>query len=260
MIQCWSKQSGYAPIRGSTDAGVLDPHHGRTKNLRFAECPRVHQSRIQSPGRSRLRCAEQMESAVYVTDDFATQPTAQLAQRLAKLTPGSPDKKVFFSQSGAAAVEAAIKAARMCKYNETFLHRTILTVPRIDAHRISIPTLTRSSPDTAHGTDQLQVLPVPVVTRVDGSQNHSDRARESSLLLMLTPTVHGSTAIKADDAVRANLDYLEYLIEQEGGNNKVAAMLIEPVVGSNGIIPPPPGYLETSGGVVPAMEPASDRR
>ncbi len=44
-------------------------------------------------------------------------------------------------------------------------------------------------------------------------------------------------------ATEANLAYLDYLIEQEGGNNKVAAMLVETVVGSNGIIPPPDGYL-----------------
>lgn len=46
------------------------------------------------------------------------------------------------------------------------------------------------------------------------------------------------------EAVQANLNYLDYLIEQEGGSNKVAAMILEPVVGSNGILPPPPGYLE----------------
>jgi taurine--2-oxoglutarate transaminase len=44
-------------------------------------------------------------------------------------------------------------------------------------------------------------------------------------------------------AVQANLDYLDDLIEQEGGNGRVAAMILEPVVGSNGIIPPPEGYL-----------------
>ena len=46
-----------------------------------------------------------------------------------------------------------------------------------------------------------------------------------------------------EEAVAANLRYLDYLIEQEGGSNKVAAMLVEPVVGSNGIIPPPAGYM-----------------
>ena len=42
----------------------------------------------------------------------------------------------------------------------------------------------------------------------------------------------------------ANLGYLDYLIEQEGGSSRVAAVLVETVVGSNGIIPPPTGYLE----------------
>ncbi len=46
------------------------------------------------------------------------------------------------------------------------------------------------------------------------------------------------------DAVAANLQYLDYLIEQEGGSGKVAAMLVEAVVGSNGIIPPPDGYMQ----------------
>jgi taurine--2-oxoglutarate transaminase len=33
------------------------------------------------------------------------------------------------------------------------------------------------------------------------------------------------------------------MIELEGGSHKVAAVIIEPIVGSNGIIPPPPEYL-----------------
>ena len=40
-----------------------------------------------------------------------------------------------------------------------------------------------------------------------------------------------------DSMVDENLRYLEYIIENEGGSNKVAAVLVEPVVGSNGIIP-----------------------
>ena len=45
-------------------------------------------------------------------------------------------------------------------------------------------------------------------------------------------------------AVELNVNYIDYIIEQEGGNNKVAALLLEPVVGSNGILPPPPGYMQ----------------
>ena len=59
---------------------------------------------------------DQMEKVIYVTDDFATEPTAHLAQRLAELTPGNSNKRVYFSQSGAAAIEAAVKGARLYKY------------------------------------------------------------------------------------------------------------------------------------------------
>ena len=52
-----------------------------------------------------------------------------------------------------------------------------------------------------------------------------------------------SSPFKAED-VDQNIEYLDYLIEQEGGNGKVAALLVEPIVGSNGVRLPPPDYLE----------------
>jgi len=61
---------------------------------------------------------EQMEKVVYLTDDFSTEPTAKLAQKLAEISPGSINKRVWFAQSGAAAVEGAIKGARLYKYNQ----------------------------------------------------------------------------------------------------------------------------------------------
>ena len=44
--------------------------------------------------------------------DFYYQPQIDLAERLAKLAPGPQPKKVFFTNSGAEAVEAALKLAR----------------------------------------------------------------------------------------------------------------------------------------------------
>jgi taurine--2-oxoglutarate transaminase len=46
-----------------------------------------------------------------------------------------------------------------------------------------------------------------------------------------------------EDCGVACADYLEYMIEMEGGDKKIAAVIVEPVVGSNGIIPPPPEYF-----------------
>lgn len=59
-----------------------------------------------------------MEKVVYLTDDFSTEPTAKLARKLAEISPGSINKRVWFAQSGAAAVEGAIKGARLYKYNQ----------------------------------------------------------------------------------------------------------------------------------------------
>src|SRR5438067_3639910 len=44
--------------------------------------------------------------------DFYYQPQIDLAQRLAELAPGPSPKRVFFTNSGAEALEAALKLAR----------------------------------------------------------------------------------------------------------------------------------------------------
>ncbi|MBN2313814.1 MAG: aspartate aminotransferase family protein [Sedimentisphaerales bacterium] len=38
------------------------------------------------------------------------------------------------------------------------------------------------------------------------------------------------------------VEYIDHMIGLEGGSNKVAAVIVEPIVGSNGIIPPPDEY------------------
>ncbi|MGW8323008.1 MAG: aminotransferase family protein, partial [Thermodesulfobacteriota bacterium] len=179
---------------------------------------------------------EQMEKVIYVTDDFATEPTALLAQKLAHITPGSPNKRVFFSQSGAAAVEAAIRGARMYKYNTVLKERD-------------------KQPDAP-----LQYpFPYKIVSRyrswhgaTAGASSVSGDPRRWFLEPFTVPGVvfapeansYRSPFGPGVDPVDAAITYMDYLIEQEGGSNKVAAMIMEPVVGSNGIIPPPEGYME----------------
>jgi len=115
LMQCWSAQRDYAPIAvDHTDGCWIHTTDGRRIfDLRSAhECINLgfRHPKVLAAMRA------QMDRVVYVTDDFATEPTARLAARLAELAPGGTGKRVYFSQSGAAAIEAAIKAARQHCY------------------------------------------------------------------------------------------------------------------------------------------------
>lgn len=234
LMQCWSPQRGYAPlpVRSASGCWIETTDGRRIFDLRSAhECINLgfrHPKVLDAMRR-------QMESVVYVTDDFATEPTAKLAARLARITPGGPDKKVFFCQSGAAAIEAAIKGARQHRYAETFKAGAPTDAPGQYPYPYKVISRYRSwhgataSATSASGDPRrwfAEPLTVPGVVFAPDADAYRSPFGEGA------------------DAVDANLRYLEYLIEQEGGSNKVAAMLIETVVGSNGIIPPPQGYLE----------------
>lgn len=53
--------------------------------------------------------------------DFYYPQLAQLARRLAEITPGTPDKKVYFGNSGTEAIEAALKLARYATGRKKFI-------------------------------------------------------------------------------------------------------------------------------------------
>jgi taurine--2-oxoglutarate transaminase len=235
LMQCWSPQAGYEPVPVASAEGcwITTTEGRRIFDLRSAhECINLgfrHPRVLEAMRR-------QMESVVYVTDDFATEPTARLARRLAELAPGSPDKRVFFCQSGAAAVEAAIKGARQHQYARLFAGDP----PEVDAPgQYPYPYKIISRYRSWHGSTA-------------GAASASGDPRRWFTEPLTVPGVvfapdadaYRSPFGEGDAATEANLRYLDYLIEQEGGSNKVAAMLVESVVGSNGIIPPPPGYLE----------------
>lgn len=235
FMHCWGRQKDYQPIPVERTEGcwIHTTDQRKIFDLRSAhECINLgfnHPQIIEAIQR-------QLNSVIYVTDDFATEATAALTQRLASITPGSPNKRVFLSNSGAAAVEAAIKAARMFKYCETF-----------------------QSPPESMDAESQYPYPYKIISRykswhgtTSGASSVSGDPRRWFQEPFTVPGVVFGPEANAfrspfdgtADPVQANLDYLDYIIENEGGNSKVAAMLVEPVVGSNGIIPPPKAYLK----------------
>jgi taurine--2-oxoglutarate transaminase len=235
VMQCWSAQGNYTPIAVvKTEGCWIHTADGRRLfDLRSAhECINLGFNHPKVLAAMR----RQMEQVVYVTDDFATESCARLAERLARLTPGGPGKRVYFAQSGAAAVEAAVKGARLFKYN----------------------TVVRGS-DTPVDAPAQYPLPYKIIARyrswhgaTAGAASISGDPRrwfQEPFTVPGTVFAPEANAFRCPfgagvDPTEAGLHYLDYLIEQEGGNNKVAAVIVEPVVGSNGIIPPPPEYLE----------------
>lgn len=179
---------------------------------------------------------EQMEKVVYVTDDFATQPTAELAQTLAEITPGDTGKRVWFAQSGAGAVEAAIKAARFYKYRQMSERGRDNLAPEM---HYPYPYKIISRYRSWHGstTGALSV--------------GGDPRRWFAEPLTMPGVLHAPDAhcyrcpfgLTYPDCNINCVEYIDQMIELEGGSNKVAAVIVEPVVGSNGIIPPPAEYF-----------------
>lgn len=235
-MQCWSSQAGYAPIPVSETRGcwIHTTDGRRIFDLRSAhECINLGFNHPDVLAAMRA----QMEQVVYVTDDFATAPTAELVRRLASATPGSPNKKVFLSQSGAAAVEAAIKAARQFQYNALF--RSNGPQPQVDAPgQYPYPYKIISRHRSWHGA-------TAGAASASGDPRRWFQEPFTVPGIVFAPDANAYRPVfgGGPDEAGAHLEFLERLIEQEGGGNKVAAVLIEPVVGSNGIIPPPPGYL-----------------
>ena len=94
-MQCWSSQQGYAPIAVDHVEGCwIHTSDGRKIfDLRSAhECINLgfnHPKVIAA-------LKSQLDKVAYVTDDFATEPTGLLARKLAELTPGSLNKRVYF--------------------------------------------------------------------------------------------------------------------------------------------------------------------
>ena len=158
---------------------------------------------------------DQVDSLLYVWPGTATEPRARLGQKLAEIVPGNINR-FFFTLGGAEANENAIKAARA--YTGKF---------KILSRYRSYHGATNACMQLTGDPRRLQNEPgAPGFIKTMGPYPYE--------------VSWGTTDA---EIVANNLRYLDEVIMYEGPET-IAAMFIEPVVGTNGIIIPPDGYLK----------------
>ncbi len=158
---------------------------------------------------------KQAETLIYAYPGMATEVRARLSKRLADLVPGDINT-FFYTLGGAEANENAIKAARLF----TGRHKIIARY--------------RSYHGATHG----------VMSLTGDPRRWPNEPGMSGVVHVMDPRPYDYSFGDSDDEIVAeNLRYLEEVIQAEGPHT-IAAMFIETVTGTNGILPPPKGYLQ----------------
>jgi taurine--2-oxoglutarate transaminase len=153
---------------------------------------------------------DQLEKVAYVTPSMVTEPRARLGAKLAEITPGDIDV-FFFTNGGAEANENAIKIARAY------------------TGRPKILTRYRSY----HGGTAAAMA-------ATGEPRSWSQPLMPGFVHFLDP-YHGIE--RGWESAETSLHYLEEVVQLEGPHT-IAAILLEPVTGTNGVLVPPEGYLQ----------------
>ena len=153
----------------------------------------------------------QADKLAYANPFMATEPRARLGEKLAKIAPGDIDV-FFFTNGGAEANENAIKLARQATGRQKILAR----YRSYHGATGQVITATGDPRRWAAETGVWGVVRVP--------DSHPWGQPEP-------------------EPVEDSLREIERVIMYEGAQT-IAAFLLEPVVGTNGILIPPDGYLQ----------------
>ncbi|MEM2280372.1 MAG: acetyl ornithine aminotransferase family protein [Candidatus Bathyarchaeia archaeon] len=156
----------------------------------------------------------------YSNTDFYYREVIELAEKLVEITPGNFEKKVFFGNSGAEAVEAAIKLAKWHTRKQLFISfinafhgRTTgalsFTASKLVQRRYFSPLM----PGVTH-------VPYPYCYRCPFKQTYPDCRYWC-------------------------VDFMdEFVLQKYVPPEDVAAILFEPIQGEGGYVVPPPEYFK----------------
>jgi len=155
----------------------------------------------------------QLDELIFVYPQTATQVRARLGKLLAELVPGM--QSFFFTLGGAEANENAIKMARLYTGRSKILARY------------------RSYHGGTNLTMQLTGDP----------RRWPSEPGPPGIIHVMDPQPYSYSFGDTDEErTEAHLRYLEETIQYEGGQN-IAAMIVETVTGTNGVLVPPKGWF-----------------
>ena len=156
----------------------------------------------------------------YSNTDFFYAEVVNLAEKLAEITPGNFDKKVYFGNSGAESVEAAVKLAKW----HTRKQRFIGFISAFHGRTIGALSFTASKP-----TQKRYFFPLmPGVTHVPYPYCYRCPFK------LTYPDCHYWC-----------IDFIdEFVLQKYVPPEEVAAIVFEPIQGEGGYVVPPPGYFQ----------------
>lgn len=213
-LQSWSKQKGLNPIPIEKADGIYmwDYDGNRYTDM----CSQLVNLNVGF-GNKKIADAikEQVDKYCFIAPSYATEPRAKLAKMIIDLMPDNM-AKVFFTNAGADANENAIKMARMFTGRNKVFSRY------------------RSYHGSSFGAGNLTGEPrrYPLEPGIPGFVKFFD------------PYVYREK-INFESEEAAGEYYVEKLREQiiYEGPDSVAAIVMETITGSNGVIIPPKNYL-----------------
>jgi len=163
----------------------------------------------------------QADKLMFSFPGAATEGRARLGKLLSEIVPGNINK-FFFTNGGAEANEGAIKTARLATGRQKILSRY------------------RSYHGGTHGAMQLTGDP----------RRWATEPGAPGFVKVMDPVPYRYSFGNSEaEQTKNHLEYLAEVIDYEGPQN-IAAMVIEPVTGTNGIQPPPAGWLDGLGALL----------
>jgi 4-aminobutyrate aminotransferase len=152
--------------------------------------------------------------------DFYYPNLVELAQKLASIAPGSEPKRVYFGNSGAEAIEAAIKLVRYHTKRDKLV--------------------------AFHGAFHGRTIGALSLTASRAIQRKGFGTLLSGVFHMPYPdTYRGTYGVRPEHASADCLSYLENeLFRRRVDPEEVAGIFIEPIQGEGGYLPAPPEFLQ----------------